>query len=260
MTDSPEDVAKELITGAISETAAKVLDSDVSKALLFPVASETGLLLAEITNAVRFYATENLERLFPKWARHRKKPLTEQEFRRVMPLLQTASMESNDEMHDRWARLLESVANDANGVLPSFGQCLAQMTPREAAFLDRLWEEFFRYKGKETQEWFPIEGLTDQYVSSLHLSEEDLNALGKAEGDDDENQEKLSRLMDESQVAVDDLVRSGILKSDFSTSYGDSGEVSETYQLTMYGRRFMNAVARTRDQILDDDDEWEQKT
>jgi hypothetical protein len=253
MAESPEELAKDVVTGAISETAAKVLDSDISKALLFPVASETGLLLAEITNAVRFYATENLERLFPKWARHREKPLTEQEFRRVMPLLQTASMESDDDMQERWARLLESVAIGRNSVLPSFGQCLAHMTPKEAGFLDRLWEEYFRFKGTQTQEWFPIEGLIDQYLSSLTLSEKDRDALDAPEVNG-EKQQRADELADEGHVAVDDLVRSGILRRDFYNDVSPD-EISESYQLTMYGRRFMNSVARTRDQILEDD-EW----
>lgn len=55
------------------------------------------------------------------------------------PLLRDAAMQSDDELQDRWASLLENVANNTNGVLPSFGQTLAQLTPAEARYLDRIW-------------------------------------------------------------------------------------------------------------------------
>ena len=36
--------------------------------------------------------------------------------------------------------MLENVANEAKGVLPSFGQTLSQITPAEARYLDGIWE------------------------------------------------------------------------------------------------------------------------
>jgi len=49
-------------------------------------------------------------------------------------------MQSDDELQERWASLLENVANDTKGVLPSFGQTLSQITSAEARYLDRIWE------------------------------------------------------------------------------------------------------------------------
>jgi hypothetical protein len=49
-------------------------------------------------------------------------------------------MQSDDELQDRWAALLESAATADVGYLPSFGQTLSQLTAEEAKFLDRLWE------------------------------------------------------------------------------------------------------------------------
>jgi hypothetical protein len=48
-------------------------------------------------------------------------------------------MQSDDELQERCASLLESVASDAKGVLPSFGQTLSQITSAEARYLDRIW-------------------------------------------------------------------------------------------------------------------------
>src|SRR5579862_6391831 len=132
-----------MITGAVSETAAKVLESTIAVNLLNPVAVEVGQLLGDIAGMVRFYATDNLTRIFTKWAQMRasKPPLKAEEFRRVMPVLQMASMQSDESLQARWARLLEATATDSK-TMPSFATMLSQLTPDEAKALDHLWSKF----------------------------------------------------------------------------------------------------------------------
>jgi hypothetical protein len=66
--------------------------------------------------------------------------LNAEDFKRVLPLLRDAAMQSDNELQERWASLLENVANKMDGVLPSFGQTLSQLTSAEARYLDRIWE------------------------------------------------------------------------------------------------------------------------
>jgi hypothetical protein len=119
----------------------KLLNTGPAKELLSPASREIGGLLGDIANMARFYATRNLEKIFTKWAHSRceGKVIEAGEFERVMPLLPSASMQTDDELQDRWAALLESAAIGDVGYLPSFGQTLAQLTAEEAKFLDTLW-------------------------------------------------------------------------------------------------------------------------
>lgn len=118
----------------------KVLDSKPVENLLAPITNELGLALGDIGSVFRFYASENLKKIFTKWALQRQgRPLDIQDVPRVLPLLQSASLESDDELQDRWAALLESSVSIPGSVLPSFGATLSQMTADEARFVDRLW-------------------------------------------------------------------------------------------------------------------------
>jgi hypothetical protein len=128
-------------TELAGELVEKTLDSEPVRNLLGPLTRNIGLALGQIGDIARFYTEQNLSKIFKKWAAQRKgEPLEPEGFKRVLPLLRDAAMQSDDELQDRWASLLENVANDADGVLPSFGQTLSQITSAEASYLDRIWE------------------------------------------------------------------------------------------------------------------------
>jgi hypothetical protein len=115
-------------------------ESELVKDLLGPMAQNLGLIFGQISDIARFYTEDNLAKIFKKWASQRKgKPLDAEAFKRVLPLLRDAAMQSDDELQERWASLLENVAAATDGVLPSFGQVLSQLTPAEAQYLDRIW-------------------------------------------------------------------------------------------------------------------------
>lgn len=126
------------LAGEIAKTA---LDSKPLMNLLGPLTHNIGLILGQISDIARFYSEENLSSIFTKWDAQRKgKPLDSEGFKRVLPLLRDAAMQSDDELQERWASLLENVVNDVKGVLPSFGQTLSQITSAEARYLDRIWD------------------------------------------------------------------------------------------------------------------------
>lgn len=127
-------------TELAGEVAEKALESEPVRNLLGPVTQNIGLILGQISDIARFYTEQNLLSIFKTWATQRKgEPLESEEFKRVLPLLRDAAMQSDDELQERWASLLENVANAAEGVLPSFGQTLSQITSAEARYLDRVW-------------------------------------------------------------------------------------------------------------------------
>jgi hypothetical protein len=125
----------------VGEVVEKTLNSEPVRNLLGPLTQNIGLILGDVSDIARFYTEQNLSGIFTKWAAQRKgEPITSEEFRRVLPLLRDASMQSDEELQERWASLLENVANEATGVLPSFGQTLSQISSAEARYLDRIWE------------------------------------------------------------------------------------------------------------------------
>jgi hypothetical protein len=117
-----------------------LVNSDDAKALLGPT-------LRVIGDIARFYSVENLKKIFTKWGINREKEESRQqgevleaiEFERILPLLPDASLQSDDELQDRWAALLESAASADPNYLPGFGKTLAQISADEARFLDRIW-------------------------------------------------------------------------------------------------------------------------
>lgn len=56
----------------------------------------------------------------------------------LLPILEHASVEDDDNLHDRWANLLTNAAVDAARVRVSFPEALKRLSPREARLLDHL--------------------------------------------------------------------------------------------------------------------------
>jgi hypothetical protein len=115
--------------------------SELGKRIFSPVADEVGKALSTYGEIYRFYQDKYLGSIFKKWGAQRQgKPLVEEDLKKIMPLLQLASVQAEDELQDRWAALLENTVSQSNGILPSFGQTLSQITSEEARFLDRLYD------------------------------------------------------------------------------------------------------------------------
>ena len=122
---------------------ATAANSEAGKALTLPAAHEIGELLGYVANIFRFYTTSNLGKVFTSWDAHRKaqkKQLTEGDIKKVVPLLQAAALEGDEELQKRWVFLLESAATDDPNFLPSFATTLSVLTSEQVKYLDRLWE------------------------------------------------------------------------------------------------------------------------
>lgn len=72
----------------------------------------------------------------------------------LLPLLETASLEDNEDMSARWASLLASAADpkDQNGSEATFVEILKQLSPNDALVLDVFYEQIEQYNKPET-EW-----------------------------------------------------------------------------------------------------------
>ncbi len=60
--------------------------------------------------------------------------------RLFLPIVESASIEDDEDLHTRWAALLANAATSHNSVHPSYIETLKQLTPVEARLLDALYE------------------------------------------------------------------------------------------------------------------------
>jgi len=125
----------------IGDAVVKSLETQPVKNLLGPITEKLGLMGGDLGDLVRFYVNRNLEKIFTEWAKQRhNQPLPPNtDMGRLTPLMLQASLQSDEELQQRWAALLESAVTEPDGVLPSFGQTLSQLSAEEARYIDRLY-------------------------------------------------------------------------------------------------------------------------
>lgn len=141
--DNPVSILGEVISDSVSNSIAKVLDSEQAKNLFSPAAAELGAAFAALASVFRFQTEEVLKKVFTKWAKQRgpdRPPLTPEEVLTAMPLLRLAATENDDDLQTRWAALLESSVIQPSDVLPSFGHTLSQLSSDSAKYLERFWQ------------------------------------------------------------------------------------------------------------------------
>ncbi|MGA2674950.1 MAG: Abi-alpha family protein [Terracidiphilus sp.] len=253
-------------TELAGEIAEKALDSEPVRNLLGPLTKDIGLILGQLSDIARFYTEQNLLSIFTKWAAQRKgEPIDSKGFKRVLPLLRDAAMQSDDELQERWASLLENVANDTKGVLPSFGQTLSQITSAEARYLDRIWERVTaprpydsgKRRGRDELSYFTLIDIykpklrapnpAEMRIYRSRMSPEQLAAFSE---------------MTNFELILHDLERLSLLEklvhyiSDDASTYEIDGEkvsipsersgIMTNYALTQYGVNFILAVRPKR--------------
>jgi len=244
------------------EVVEKALDSEPVRNLLGPLTANIGIVFGLVSDIARYYTEDNLERIFVKWANQRKgPPLDSESFKRVLPLLRDAAMQSDDELQDRWASLLENVATCQDGVLPSFGQTLSQLTPEEARYLDTLWDHSMipsTYLSEERDGREALAFYTLRDIFDPALQEAPGPAEMRVHGDQmSEEQRELFNRMTKFELVLHDFERLSLLekKIDYevdSVRHEIGGEVFSVpsarsgirvkYALTQYAVNFIQAV------------------
>jgi Abortive infection alpha len=236
-----------------------VLNNDQVKNVFSPVTKQIG---QDILDLYRHVIGDNLERIKVKLAEKRTgKPLpTATDFKRIVPLLQSASVQSDEVLQERWANLMDSAIDQTDGYMPSFGQTLSEMSAEEAQYLDRLWT-FLSQPLDFTSEYPPAMWPVDQtklidiYDSEMPTG---INAFEMQMRKDKMSEEQVAgyaRLL-HAQLIIEDLVRLGILgqmqRVEANDHYSLNGIPMPTkggrtvltleYSLTHYGVNFIRAV------------------
>jgi hypothetical protein len=219
--------------------------------LLGPITKELGLIGDDFGSIIRFYVNRNLRKVFRKWAEQRdNQPLPpETNIGRLIPVIQLASLQDNDELQERWAALLENTVKTPDEVLPSFGQTLSELTATEARYLSRLYTHVELRQRKFNAGWDignenVLRGFYDERLKSMTYAQAQM----------------LKKEQNQAQLAIDDLERLGIIAQrqeigKLSISERDlrsiatlshkiqDTELDSVYFFTEYGVSFIKSVA-----------------
>ncbi len=232
--------------------ALSILNNEQVKNVLSPTTKAIGESLADLYHAT---LGDNLKSVADKVRQRRrgKRAAEFEDFKRIMPLLQGASVQSDDTLQDRWANLIDSAIDQTEGYLPSFGQTLSEMTAAEARYLDRLWTYFSQplpYNSPYPKAMWPVDEykLYDLYEPNLR-SVNDVEAQvfkDQMSAQDHANYARLNYI----RLVIQDLVRLGILKISQSmpeiTWAQTQKDLKIQYALTHYGVSFIRAVSGTQ--------------
>jgi Abortive infection alpha len=131
------------LASAIKATMEAALEpvKDLVQKVAGPAAEEFGLTLKERVRHFRFKGeirllTRTKQMLEDAGISPKQVPL-----KLLFPLIQNGALEQNESLQEKWAALLANSCREGNGVLPSFPEILKQLTPVEANFLDRAYDE-----------------------------------------------------------------------------------------------------------------------
>jgi hypothetical protein len=126
---------KELLKVGAEAVVAPV--KDVISRLFGPFADQLGGLMAD---PIRVWRYQRSLKLFEKVARlsARGIELKAVPLKTILPILEYASVEEDEDLHDRWANLLANSAIDSNRIRPFFPDALRQLGPTEARLLDYM--------------------------------------------------------------------------------------------------------------------------
>jgi hypothetical protein len=217
----------------IGEQAISVLETEAEtflQALITDPAKELGGLLKDKIRSIRH---SNLIRIVVSAKRKlqdagispREVPL-----KIIHPLLENASLEEDDDLQERWSNLLANAADPAHKqtIRPSFIAILKELTPKDALFLDTLFEAAIPLSAFVGYSFWELDGL---YPHS-----------------DPAKSASLRIPSDELLVALDTLERNGLVAKHFSVFHPsdqspaeDSVPVGFGYSVSRLGMEFASA-------------------
>ncbi|WP_433969872.1 Abi-alpha family protein [Tunturiibacter gelidiferens] len=127
--------------GEIIKSGAMANLTDLLKTFAGPALEEVGAILADNAKVYRLKnllrTTEKAKQILQDAGLHPNSVPA----RLLLPILDTCSVEDNDDLQERWAGLLASASQETDSLSPSFIETLKQLTPKEAIHFDHIFTE-----------------------------------------------------------------------------------------------------------------------
>jgi len=169
----------------------------------------------------KFKRWENAQKLFIKTKRitdQINQELKEPPLKISMPLLENASLESEDELQEKWANLLVNSLTNQKEIKPSYIEILKELSSIEVKILDSIYDEAKRI-------WWVI---TDIQFSSEKISKNAWTSI------------------DNIKIVIDNLFRLRLAEAPAMTSistwpYHPVLKTTDIFQLTFFWVKFIEA-------------------
>jgi hypothetical protein len=222
---------KDLLKVGIDAAFAPV--RDLAGRLFGPFADELGGMLGDRFRVFRFRQTILLLEKVKRIAERTGFEPGAVPVKVLLPILDHAAIECDEDLHNRWAALLATACNPQtqSEVLPAFSLILAALTSPQAKMLDAIFQHVVNQIRNESDyrlrpTWAPMIELGN--VTALIAFDEQLNAIPSPETAEEFEQKEYSDLMDRFRVGLDNLIRLGLLERKWNV--GRSGYSSDPYE------------------------------
>jgi hypothetical protein len=140
MTPDDLEIAKEMSKELVKQTLAPV--QEIVRELSGPAATEVGQMFGDALRVWRLKRVVRYLQDVKEVASKAGLSLKPVAPRLLFPILDSASLEDDQDLHTRWVALLTNAARtDSDLVLPCFPDILRQLTSEEARFLDMAYDE-----------------------------------------------------------------------------------------------------------------------
>lgn len=198
---------------------------DLLKRVAGPAADEIGLTLQDAIHVYRTRRAYRLAEKFQQFVLERGIVPRSVNLKLLLPIMDNASVEEDEDLHTMWAALLTNAADPAGSdVLPSFVEVLKQLTKPEAVFLTKFSKE-------EAGALSPNPG---EFVITMDQAYDWWNEGGDAAS---------------FEVSMDDLHRLGLIRTRSHIEIPDPSAIPQNtldinesgYYLTDYGVKFVFA-------------------
>jgi len=143
----PDELSTEMVKQAFEPV------SDLVKRIAGPLADEIGGYLGAIARPYR--VTREVKAMQKTKQMLKEAGIAPQAVppRLLVPILEGASIEDDEDLHSRWAALLANACASPNSVHPSFIEILRQLAPDDAHLLDRLYDSCKSKRTRKVGPW-----------------------------------------------------------------------------------------------------------
>lgn len=144
--------------------------------LVTPAIEEAGGILQD---TVKYWRVKNQVKILLKAKKYfEKKGLDPQHvpLKVLVPLLENGSLEDDESIQDKWAALLANAADPdtSDSVSPTFPQILKELSPKEVALLDKIYDEIV---SRPDDERFTIQFEKQKIVVHFRMPSEDFDVI-----------------------------------------------------------------------------------
>lgn len=180
MTPDELELAKEVSKEFVKQTLAPV--QDIVREVSGPAATEVGLMLGDTVRVWRLKRAVRYLQEVKELVSNAGLELNPVAPNLLFPILDYASLQDDEDLHQRWIALLANAATHGD-ILPCFPDILRQLTSQEAQFLDKAYDEDIYDRERrfdEIQTSNPGLRVTPELAASLGISGKLLSSLDPA--------------------------------------------------------------------------------